>query len=91
MPPGFDIVEHALEQVTEFKSQASDADAIVLFSCAARHMVLGPMVEEEITGIRKLWNVPMIGFFTFAEIGPLPQGQCEIHGYTLVPVIIKKK
>jgi hypothetical protein len=91
MPPGFDVVEHALEQITDFRSRTTEADAIVLFSCAIRHVALGPMVEEEIAGIRKLWNVPMIGFFTFGEIGPLPQGQCEIHGYTLVPVILKKK
>lgn len=91
MPPGFDIVEHAMAQITDFRSRTTEADAIVLFSCAARHMALGPMVEEEIKGIRKLWNVPMIGFFTFSEIGPLPQGRCEIHGYTLVPVILKKK
>jgi hypothetical protein len=91
MPPGFDVVEHALEKITDFRSLTTEADAIVLFSCAIRHMALGPMVEEEIAGIRKLWNVPMIGFFTFGEIGPLPQGRCEFHGYTLVPVILKKK
>jgi hypothetical protein len=91
MPPGLEIIDHAIEKVSEFNRQTPGADAIVLFSCKGRHLALGPMVEDEISAIHKLWNVPLVGFFTYGEIGPLPQGRCDLHNHTLVPVIINEK
>ncbi|NIM97099.1 MAG: hypothetical protein GTO24_03115, partial [candidate division Zixibacteria bacterium] len=91
MSPGFEIIEHAIEQMSKFRQQVPRGDAIVLFSCRARHLALGPMVEDEISAIRKLWDVPLVGFFTFGEIGPGPQGRCDFHNYTLVPVLIHER
>ena len=91
MPPGSEIVDHALEQMTDFSKRNLRPDAIVLFSCKARHLALGPMVEEEISGIRKLWKAPLVGFFTYGEIGPGPKGRSDFHNYTLVPVLIHEK
>lgn len=91
MSPGREIIEHAIEQMSEFNQQIPESDAIVLFSCKARHLALGPMVEDEISGIHKLWNVPLVGFFTYGEIGPVPQGRCDFHNHTLVPVLIHEK
>ena len=91
MPPGLEVIDHAIEQMSEFHQQIPKSDAIVLFSCKARHMALGPMVEDEISAVHKLWEVPMIGFFTYGEIGPVPQGRCDFHNHTLVPVLINEK
>jgi len=89
MPPGFEIVEYAIEQLSVFNKQISEADAMVLFSCKARHLVLGPMVEDELSGICKLWNVPLVGFFTYGEIGPNAGGKCDFHNDTLSLVLIQ--
>ena len=91
MPPGSEIIDHAIEQMSEFHQHTAKSDAIVLFSCKARHMALGPMVEDEISAVHKLWEVPMVGFFTYGEIGPVPQGRCDFHNHTLVPVLINEK
>ena len=91
MPSGFEVIDHAIEQMSEFHQQIPKSDAIVLFSCKARHMALGPMVEDEISAVHKLWEVPMVGFFTYGEIGPVPQGRCDFHNHTLVPVLINEK
>jgi hypothetical protein len=91
MSPGFEIIEHSIDQISKFRQQAPRGDAILLFSCRARHLALGPMVREEISAIRKLWDVPLVGFFTFGEIGPGVQGRSDFHNYTLVPVLIKEK
>jgi hypothetical protein len=91
MPPGFEVIDHAIEQMSKFRQQIPKADAIVLFSCKARHMALGPVVEDEISAVHKLWEVPMVGFFTYGEIGPVPQGRCDFHNHTLVPVLINEK
>lgn len=89
--PGFEIIEHAIEHMSEFSKQNPRPDAIVLFSCKGRHLALGPMVEDEISGIRKLWNVPLVGLFTYGEFGPVPQGRCDFHNHTLVLVLIQEK
>ena len=89
--PGFEIIEHTLEHLSEFSKQNPRSDAIVLFSCKGRHLALGPMVEDEISGIRKLWKVPLVGFFTYGEFGPGLQGRCDFHNHTLVPVLINEK
>jgi len=91
MPPGSEIVDLAIEQMTEFHQQIPDSNAIVLFSCKGRHLALGPMVEDEISAIHKLWNIPLIGFFTYGEIGPVPEGVCDFHNHTLIPVLITEK
>ena len=89
MPPGFEVVEYSIEQFSEFNQEIPEADAIVLFSCKARHLALGPMVEDEISAICKLWNVPLVGFFTYGEIGPCSGGRCDFHNDTLCLVLIK--
>jgi hypothetical protein len=91
MAPGPEVIEHAIEQITEFKRQAPQPEAVVLFSCKSRHLALGPMVEDEISAVHKLWDVPLVGFFTYGEIGPVLQGRCDFHNETLVPVLIYKK
>jgi hypothetical protein len=91
MAPGIEIIDHVIEQISDFKRQAHRSEAIVLFSCVARPFALGPMVEDEISAVRKLWDVPLVGFFTYGEIGPVLQGRCDYHNNTLVPVLIYKK
>ncbi len=91
MAPGIEIVDQAIEQMSEFKRQTPRSDAMVLFSCVARQYALGPMIEDEVVGIRKLWGVPMVGFFTYGEIGPALHGGCDFHNQSLVPVLIYEK
>ena len=91
MAPVIEVIDHAIEQISQFKQQAPRSDAIVLFSCAGRHWAFGPMVEEEIAAVRRLWDVPLVGFFTSGEIGPVLQGRCDFHNNTLVPVLIYEK
>ena len=91
MAPGFEIIGHTLEHMSEFSKQNPRSDAIVLFSCKGRHLALGSMVNDEISGIRKIWKVPLVGLFTYGEIGPGLQGKCDFHNHTVVPVLIRQK
>lgn len=91
MPPGFEVVEYAIEQFSAFNQEIPEADAIVLFSCKARHLVLGPLVEDEVSAICKLWNVPLLGYFTYGEIGPCSGGRCDFHNDTLCLVLIQER
>ena len=88
---GTEVIDRAIEQISEFRQQAPRSDAIVLFSCVGRYWAFGPLVQDEISTVRKLWDVPLVGFFTSGEIGPVLQGRCDFHNLTLVPVLIYKK
>jgi hypothetical protein len=91
MAPGPEVIDHVIAQISDFKRQAPRCEAIILISCAARRLALGPMVEDEISAVHKIWDVPLVGFFTYGEIGPVLGGQCDFHNLTLVPVLIYKR
>ena len=91
VPPSFEILDRVFEETQHLKRAIPDADILILFSCKARHMALGPLIYDEIQGLRKLWNVPMLGFFTYGEIGALRNRKCEFHNETCMLVAIKEK
>jgi hypothetical protein len=68
-----------------------EADAMVLFSCKARHIALGPLVGKEIQGLKDVWNVPMVGYFTYGEFGRAQTSRQEFHNITCSWVAIKEK
>ena len=92
MPPDFDIVENVLENASEIKnSTQSDADALLIFSCAGRLSALGPMISAENDGLHEIWKAPMAGFFTYGEYGRAINGKQEFHSTTCSWVALKEK
>lgn len=89
VPPGLSIIDHALKEITQFKEKVPQADALVLFSCKGRHLALGPMAEDEVKPIQQLWGAPMVGFYTYGEIGQLSNGHMDFHNNTCVVVALK--
>jgi len=89
--PGFEVIEAALKDFSEYKNEKQEADAMIMFSCAGRQMSLGPYVSEEINGVRNLWDAPMAGFFCFGEIGRVAKGDHEFHNMTCSLAILKEK
>jgi len=88
--PGTAIIEHALGEVRDLRQRATAADALLLFSCQARHMALGPLAEDEVEPIQRLWNVPMVGFYTYGEIGRSARGATDFHNETCVLVTLRE-
>lgn len=89
--PGFEVIDEAKIEFTEYKNQEPEADALIMFSCAGRQLALGLFVCEEINNIKSLWNVPMAGFFCFGEIGKVKGGKNEFHNMTCSLAILKEK
>ena len=80
----------SIEQALEHYSGKNPA-AVLLFSCAARRWLLGHRTQEEYQLSQQLIKatVPILGFYTFGEIGPLASGdQVRYHQETLVTVLI---
>jgi len=92
IPPDFDVMEKVVKGVEDLKqNEMPEADAVVVFSCAGRIMAFGPMMNMEIEGLKKVWNVPMAGMFSNAELARATGGNLEMHNLTTCCVALKEK
>lgn len=91
LPPDLDVIDTVIAKAREMKEQEMpEADALILFSCLGRLFSLGPLISEEIKGIREIWEAPMVGFFSNAELGRATGGGLEMHNLTCINVAIKE-
>ncbi|MEP7376428.1 MAG: FIST N-terminal domain-containing protein [Chitinophagaceae bacterium] len=92
LPPDFDVMEKVIHNTQEMKTnEMPDADALIIFSCAGRIVALGPMMNMEIEGVKNVWNVPVVGMFSNAELGRASGGNLEMHNLTTCCIAIKEK
>ncbi len=89
--PGFEIIEYTRNKVGEFYKHNSETDLLILFSCMARHNALGPTISEEIEEAWMKWKKPLIGFFTYGEIGNNYNSSCDFYNQTFTLVSLKQK
>ncbi len=91
LPPDFDVMDKVIKGVEHLKAtQMPAADALVVFSCAGRILSLGPLMTQEIEGIKNVWNVPMLGMFSNAELARATGGNLEMHNLTTCCVALKE-
>ncbi len=92
LPPDFDVMEKVIKGVEKLKAtEMPKADALVVFSCAGRILSLGPLMTQELEGIKNVWNVPMAGMFSNAELARATGGRLEMHNLTTCCVVLKEK
>jgi hypothetical protein len=92
LPPDFDVMEKVVKGVEQLKeNEMPEADALIVFSCAGRILSLGPLMKQEIEGVKKVWNVPMAGMFSNAELARATGGNLEMHNLTTCCVALKEK
>ncbi|MDE3740431.1 FIST signal transduction protein [Maribacter polysaccharolyticus] len=91
-PPEFDIVEEVIDKANQLKQDTGEqADALLVFSCAGRQPILGPLATEENEGLARVWNSPMAGFFTYGEFGRVLNGKQNFHSGACCWVTLKEK
>ncbi|GAB2617413.1 hypothetical protein GCM10026987_13560 [Belliella aquatica] len=92
LPPDWDVMEKVVKGVQNLKeTEMPEADAVVVFSCGGRILSFGPMMNAEIEGVKEVWNVPMAGMFSNAELGRMAGGNLEMHNLTTCCVALKEK
>jgi hypothetical protein len=92
LPPDLDVIDKVIEGVEKLKAtEMPEADAVIMYSCAGRLMSMGPMMGTEIEGVKKVWNVPMAGFFSNGELARATDGNLEMHNLTTCCVALKEK
>jgi len=92
LPPDFEIIDDVINDCKEVKAnELTDADAMIMFSCVGRFSALGPLISDEIEGVKNTFNVPMAGFFSYGEFGRATNGNHEYHNLTCCWVAMKEK
>ncbi len=71
---------------------------VLMFSCFGRKRVLGRRTSEEIDIVKQIFgeDVPIVGFYTYGEIGPIDKQYSELqaarfHNETVVLWVLGKK
>jgi hypothetical protein len=91
-PPDFEISEEIVAQAIALKSNMDgDPDALLIFSCAGRPPVLGPLTTLENEGLAGVWKVPMVGFYSYGEFGRIKGGRQHFHSAMCCWVTLKEK
>jgi hypothetical protein len=90
VPPDMDIIDSSVAEVASLKEEINP-DCIFIYSCKARHLSLGPLIEQENSGIRNIWNAPLTGLFTYGEIGAKKGFLCDFHNETISVLAISEK
>jgi hypothetical protein len=92
LPPDFDMIEEVIEENRKMKeNELPGPDAMIIYNCGGRLMSFGPLIGEEIRGMKEVWKVPMAGMFSNAEIGRTTNGNLEMHNLTTCWVLLKEK
>ena len=92
LPPDFDVMDKVITEVEKLKTtKMPEADAVVVFSCAGRILSLGPLMSQEIKGVKNVWDVPMVGMFSNAELARATGGNLEMHNLTTCCIALKEK
>ena len=92
LPPDFDVMQKVITATEEMKtSEMPEADALIVFSCGGRVIALGPMMNDEIEGVKNVWNVPMVGMFSNGELARATGGNLEMHNLTTCCVALKER
>ena len=91
-----ETIQHTVEQLQAFRAgSASEAsppppapDGVILFDCAIRSHTFGRYMNKELAVIKQLWDVPLVGFSSWGEIGNSPGQACGFHNTTISTVLI---
>jgi len=88
--PGFEVVDNVVAEFNEYSKNAADADALIMFSCQGREIAFGPYMSDEIDRLTKIWNAPMVGLFSFGEIGRGADGKYDFYNMTCSMAMLKE-
>ncbi len=92
LPPDFDAIDEVIRGCQELQQTTiPEADALIYFNCGGRLVAFGPLISDEIAGIQKVWDAPMAGMFSNAELGRAKGGGLEMHTLSSCCVVLKER
>lgn len=91
VPPEFDVIDELVKRCVQVKQDTPDPEAVLIFSCGSRQDSIGPLISDEIAGIRNVFGAPAAGFFSNGEMAAAYGGELDIHNNTVVCAVLKEK
>lgn len=88
---GHQTIDEAIREMETFHASKSSASLLLLFSCIARYRVAGAIAGEEVLAASRLWSAPLIGFFTYGEIGQNNAGNSDFFNETLSLALVSRR
>lgn len=84
------LLQGTRDAVTEAQQKLPDPDAVFLFGCAGRKLILGASYPEEMKIVREQLgeSVPKVGFYTYGELSPV-NGRTLYHDETFTLALVK--
>ena len=79
------------QNINGLDEKSKEADALIMFSCGSRILIFGPLMEDEVRGIKDIWDAPLVGFYCSGEYGNKMNEATNFHNHTCVFVILKEK
>ncbi|MFH0967445.1 MAG: FIST N-terminal domain-containing protein [Methanobacteriota archaeon] len=89
--PGRETIQNSVCDINQCSDQVKDADLVLLISCMARYQATGGFVIDEINAAIDIGPAPLVGFFSYGEIGNNELGRCEFNNETFSLVAITEK
>ena len=89
-----DILSASKESLEKALAGFSGTPAVALFfSCAGRRRILGVQVEKEyqIAEASLPPTVATCGFYSYAEVSPIENGESQVHNETFVTLLLGEK
>ncbi len=91
LEPDEDVIDTVVAECKDLRDlEASEADAIVYFTCVGRHLSFGPLMNREIKEVRQLWDAPLIGLLSSGEMARATGGKLEFNAITSCCVVLKE-
>jgi hypothetical protein len=83
----------AAEMTGESDTPEQGSTLAIAISCVGRRLVLGQRAEEEIEATLDVLpeRTQQIGFYSYGEIAPYMQGQCDLHNQTMTLTTIRER
>lgn len=88
--PGIETIRSSINDITQQLDKIESADLLLVFSCMARYQATGELAGHEILAAGSGKN-PLIGFFSYGEIGNNSKGRCEFYNETFTLLALTEK
>ncbi len=87
-PNALETIELSVREMQGFRDSlsAQGSDAVLMFNCALRSRSFGQYMQKELQAIHRLWNLPLVGFSSWGEIGTTAGQSCGLHN-TVISVV----
>jgi hypothetical protein len=87
------IVDAARTAALQARLPGDEQALAIVVSCIGRRLYLGQRIEDELeTVVSELGaTCPVVGFYSYGELSPVPEGGCALHNQTMTVTMFRER